>query len=243
MTRHTLLVLCPVLSLCLSTSSARSQDAGAETLLTPLLLADSQSSAIYDDDDWNSESDELFDVSFPKTALGLRVGTFQFSDNLADEIFGNSFLVGFDAKHHIGDTPLGISASTDLAIGSGDVQEFGTPVGLDTFQLSLRVTGYLEPPPGFFSTDSGNFWVNPYLGAGVGVHFVDVSASALGARAAVSDVAVGYHLVAGADFVFSRRFSIGPEILWTSADLSDMDFGSDSDVGGLTVSASLKFWF
>ncbi|MBL7133789.1 MAG: hypothetical protein ISS78_06805 [Phycisphaerae bacterium] len=79
--------------------------------------------------------------------------------------------------------------------------------------FAWRLTAFLEPRPGKWGSADGDFYFNPYIGAGVGYHVLREQLSvSLAYQALQVDETVdglGFHAVLGADFVIKRRLSLG----------------------------------
>jgi hypothetical protein len=186
---------------------------------------------------------------FHYASAGLRVGGFVFSDSDADDIYGPLPVFGIDLiKFHFFDLPLAAQTSFDFAGGDGDPDVSGPGViasDSDIFLFNWRLSLLVEPPPGAWGNRDGSFYVTPYAGGGIGVHYVeetvDVDTVSGSASDTNSDANVGFHIMAGIDFVFAWHFSAGVEFLYTTAEIDGAD--GDIDLGGFAVTANFKVNF
>jgi opacity protein-like surface antigen len=183
--------------------------------------------------------------SLPPFSAGARLGGAFFTDSGARDLYDGLLHSGADFKLHFFNLPLAAQTSFDFSGGDGD-----DPAGLgftaediDIFLFNWRVSLLLEPPPAYLG--DRNFYVQPYVGGGIGVHFVEEEISSRGpffiASESESRSAFGYHAVAGIDFVFASHASFGVEALYTDAAM-DTPL-TDHEVGGFAISASFKWHF
>lgn len=184
---------------------------------------------------------------FPNFTFGARGGSFYLNDSDTEDTYGLLPLIGADAKLHLGRIHLAIQTSFDWSFGTGDVDDIpGVTVVDSDSDITLyawRVTALLEPIPGTWGSETGGFYVTPYLGVGVGLHIVDQDVDAdttLGQLSeSASESVVGYHAVGGIDFVFRKTFSIGAEILYTTARIEDA-LDEKIDIGGFGGTVTLR---
>lgn len=183
--------------------------------------------------------------SLPHFSTGLRLGGGFFTDSNARDLYDGLFYSGVDFKLHFYNLPLAAQTSFDFAGGDGnDPFEFGFAADdIDIFLFNWRVSVLLEPPPAYLGDQY--FYVQPYIGGGVGVHHVDEEISSFAGPFFIEDnesrSAFGWHALAGIDFVFGSHASFGVEAMYSDASM-DTPL-TDLEVGGWAISASFKWHF
>ena len=182
--------------------------------------------------------------------FGLRGGVFGIADEDGDEVYGAMLQFGADVKLHIWKLPLALQIGYDLARGEGSTDDYGGVDGVDAegrlVFWNLRLSLIVEPPPGLFGSGPDGFYVTPYVGGGIGHHVIEIDLegdTALGPfDETVTEERVGYHALAGIDFVIAGLFSVGLELMWSTVQVSDpLDEDETLDYGGLSASLTLRF--
>lgn len=190
-------------------------------------------------------------AKYPMLSLGLRVGSFSLLESDAQETYGLMPLIGADVKLHLGKLPLAAQTSIDWSFGTGEVEDKDVP-GVTLLKDAdseinvyvWRLTAILEPAPGVWGSPDGSFYVTPYVGAGIGLHIVDEEIdgdTALGELSEkASESVVGYHAIGGVDLVFRKSFSLGVEVMYTTAEIENA-LDEDLDIGGFGAMVTFRF--
>lgn len=165
----------------------------------------------------------------------------------------NNGLNSFDAGYSV-DLGLGVKLEKYVAV------ELGT--GLYTAEGSISTTT---------SSDSMKLYAVPvtvtvkgllalertelYAGAGAGYYFGAMDRKQSDGTATVDETshgnALGYHVVAGADYRLNKSFTLGGEFKWfaTKPELEFTDLGTGGktrakwELGGSTFGLAAKYWF
>lgn len=181
-------------------------------------------------------------------SAALRLGGYVFTDDEAGDIYGALPLLGADFRYHFFSLPLAAQTSFDFAGGDGDPDISGPGViesDSEIFLFNWRLSLLLEPPPGTFGTRDGSFYVTPYGGGGIGLHYVDefveVDTLTFSSEEDETNTDIGFHLVAGIDFVFAWHFSVGVEVFYATSDVDGVIDAIDTDGFGVTATIKANF--
>ncbi len=182
-------------------------------------------------------------------SVGIRAGGMVLTDEDARDIYDDGVgTFGLDFHFHFFDWPLATRGSFDFSAGDGDPNE-SLPGVLDTdadlFLFNSRLSLVLEPPPGFWGSPNGDFYVTPYIGAGVGLHYVEEDVDRLTTFGIThdddSDANIGFHLVGGIDFTFAEHYAAGLEVLYVHSNLDSTFSSVEFDGIGIMATFKLKF--
>jgi len=188
-------------------------------------------------------------AGMPQLSTSLRLGGGFFTDSDASDAYDGLASSGFDVKFHFGNLPL--AAQTGMDFGYGDTNRSDlADAGIladdgDLFLFNWRFSVLLEPPPSYLG--DRHFYVQPYVGGGIGVHYAEEEVEVDGPFPFTfieedrSETGFGWHAMAGIDFVFHSSLSVGLDVTYTDADMKTPI--TDLELGALTISAALKFHF
>ena len=120
---------------------------------------------------------------------------------------------------------------------------YGATGEAELSSFAWRFTALLEPQPGAWGSDDGNFYVNPYFGLGLGYHRIQeelrMTSSWAGTYTALEDLdAFGGHAVLGIDLVLRRKFSFGCSLV-SSVASTDGGWQGSTEIGGDTLFLNL----
>ena len=186
-------------------------------------------------------------------STGFRFGGYVLTDDDARDTYEGLGVFGIDLKYHFFDLPLALSTSFDFLGGDGDPDVTDPDVAVpgivdadaDVQLFNWRLTAVFEPPAGYFGDAYGHFYVNPYVGGGLGLHYAweEIEREGFFFRTETdeSSTSIGFHGLAGIDFVFGTFFSAGLEVLYATSTVDGVVSAHDFD--GFMITGSLRFFF
>lgn len=170
------------------------------------------------------------------TSFGARFGGFAFRNEVLNHVYGTLPSFGIELKRHFASSFLAASTSLDFYGGQGDPITFNSTGNSEVSSLAWRVTAVLQPQPGTWGSEDGDFYVNPHFGIGLGYYrFAEEMSVTSQWGHTFSDRSdldgFGGHANLGIDCVFQNKFSLGCSLVSSVVNM-DAGWQGNTDLGG-----------